>query len=177
MITLKDYLEAVNFKITGGSDYGWDCFGPNARYLDSESETLNEYSVHAVFDSVDQTVYVVEAWDYLNDRCYRWISPYHVKAYKKACKKHDVDFKNACDTKDFIDLDVAGDILEKASAIVLQKEYDDRVQVEVDFTDEDMLQYMKLAHSLDITFNQLVERALREAIDLAEANKRNDCED
>lgn len=165
MITLKEYLEAIDFKITGGSDYQWKCFGDNARYLDCDSPVLNEYSVSCVFDSVDQTVYTVEAWDYDNDRCYRWINPDYVNAYKKACKKHNIDFKNACDRMDYVDLDVAADILEKAHAIVLQEEYDDRVQVEVDFTDEDMLQYMKLAHQMDITFNELVEQALRHAID------------
>lgn len=177
MITLKDYLEAVDYKVTGGSDFGWDCYGPNARYLDSESENLNEYSAHAIFDAVDQTVYSVEAWDYVNDRYYRWIHPAYVKAHMKACAKHNVDVYNAFDNVDFTEIDVAADILEKTKAIVLQKPYDTRIQVEVDFTDEDMLKYMKLAHSMDITFNELVEQALREAINAAEESKRNDCED
>jgi hypothetical protein len=38
------------------------------------------------------------------------------------------------------------------------------VSVPVDFTDEELLAYMKIAHERDITFNQLVEEALREAI-------------
>ena len=42
---------------------------------------------------------------------------------------------------------------------------DNRVEIPLDFSDEELLQYMKLAHDLDITFNQLVERALREALD------------
>jgi hypothetical protein len=36
--------------------------------------------------------------------------------------------------------------------------------VPVDFSDEDLLQYMKMAHDMDITFNQFVERALVKAI-------------
>jgi hypothetical protein len=44
------------------------------------------------------------------------------------------------------------------------EEYDTRIQVPVNFTDEDLLAYMKLAHERDITFNQLVEQALLEAI-------------
>lgn len=165
MITLKDYLTAIDFKITGGSDYGWDCFGPNARYLDCEGETVNEYSVHAVFDSVDQTVYVVEAWDYRNDRFYRWISPYHLKAYKKACKKHDVDFKNAFDDTDFVDLDDSGDILEKASAIVAGEEYDTRVLVPLNLDKEELHKMMLLAHEADMTLNAYVEMVLQTVID------------
>ena len=38
------------------------------------------------------------------------------------------------------------------------------MQVPVDFTDEELLQYMKLAHERDMTFNELVEEALRHAI-------------
>lgn len=115
MITLKDYLEAINYRITGGSEYCWNCFGDNARYLDCEGEVLNESSVVCIFDSVNQTVYSIEAWDYINDRAYRWIHPDYIKAYKKACKKNDVDFKNACDSMDFIDLDVEADIFGKSS--------------------------------------------------------------
>ncbi len=141
MITIKEYLEAVDFKITGGSEYQWKCYGPNARYLDSaDNEGLGTYSVSAIFDSVDQTVYAVELWDYENNREYRWINPGYVKAHMKACAKNNVDVYESMDGRNFIDLDVAGDILEKISKIVAGEPYDTRVQVEVDFSDEDMLQ-------------------------------------
>lgn len=39
--------------------------------------------------------------------------------------------------------------------------------IELDFTDEELLQYMKLAHEQDITFNKFVEKALRAAIEAA----------
>jgi len=42
---------------------------------------------------------------------------------------------------------------------------DGRVDVEVDFTDEELLTYMKMAHEQDITFNQFVENALRRFIE------------
>ena len=50
-------------------------------------------------------------------------------------------------------------------AIRAGEEYDTRVSVPVDFSDEELLKYMKIAHDRDITFNQLVEEALRAAID------------
>lgn len=171
MITLKDYLEAIDFRITGGSEYQWKCFGENARYLDCDSPELNVYNVSCVFDSVDQTVYTVEAWDYANDRVYRWINPAYIKKHMKACAKHGVDVYSACDTMNYTDLDVAQDILEKARAIVRQEPYDDRVQIQVDFSDEDLLQYMKLAHERDMTFNEFVEEALRHAIKEVEAGR------
>ncbi len=39
--------------------------------------------------------------------------------------------------------------------------------IDVDFSDEELLQYMKLAHEQDITFNKFVENALRAAIEKA----------
>jgi hypothetical protein len=45
------------------------------------------------------------------------------------------------------------------------------VQVEVDFSDEELLQYMKLAHQRDMTFNEFVEEALRHAIEEVEAGR------
>jgi len=167
MITLKDYLEAIQYKISAGSEYCWKCYGENARYLDCHEKEGHggAYSIHAIYDSVDQTVYAIELWDYINDREYRWINPAYVKAHMKACAKHDVDVYESMDGRNYIDLDVAEDILEKINAIVNNKDYDTRVKVPVDFSDEELLQYMKMAHELDITFNELVERALVNAIE------------
>ena len=173
MITLEDFVKAIGYKITGGSDYCWDCFGPNARYLDSADKEGygGAYSINAVFDSVDQTVFVVEAWDYVNHREYRWINPDYRKALKKEFKKKEIDFKESLDGNRYIDLEVAEDMLEKISAIVAGEEYDTRVKVPVDFTDEELLQYMKMAHERDMTFNEFVEEALRHAIDEFEAGR------
>lgn len=177
MITLKDFLTAIDYKITEGSEYGWNCYGDNTHRVERQVGDHTGNTLTCVFDTKEHFVYELEAWDNNNNRVYRWIHPDYIKAYKKSCKKFDVKFKNAFDDVNFTDLDVEEDILEKARAIANEEEYDDRVMMQVDMSDEDMLQYMKLAHSLDITFNELVERALREAIDLAEDRKRNDCED
>jgi len=44
-------------------------------------------------------------------------------------------------------------------------EKDDRAEIAVDFTDEELLTYMKMAHEQDITFNQFVENALRQFLE------------
>jgi len=48
---------------------------------------------------------------------------------------------------------------------VLDKADDGRAEIAVDFTDEELLTYMKMAHQQDITFNQFVENALRRFLD------------
>ena len=42
---------------------------------------------------------------------------------------------------------------------------DHRAEIQVDFTDEELLTYMKLAHERDITFNQFVEQVLQQFLD------------
>lgn len=163
MITLKEYLEAIDYKITEGSDYGWDCYGPNARYLDSYKD--DRYSISAIFDSQNQFVYAVELWDYVNHREYRWQHPNYKEEYLAESKERGIDPTESLDDSKFVDLDVKEDILEKIAKVVAGEDYDTRVKIEVDFSDEDLLQYMKLAHEMDITFNELVERAVKAAID------------
>jgi hypothetical protein len=71
----------------------------------------------------------------------------------------------AWDDVDYVDLEADDDFMQKAIAIAAGEDYDTRVSVPVDFSDEDLLKYMKLAHERDMTFNQFVEEALREAIE------------
>ena len=89
-----------------------------------------------------------------------------VKKMKKEAKHRNVDKDMAWELDDgtpleYIDLDVEDDFIQKCLAIKSGEDYDTRVMVPVDFSDEDLLQYMKLAHERDMTFNQFVEEALR----------------
>lgn len=172
MTHLKEFIEAIEYKVTGGSEYQWDCFGPNARYLDCDDteDNTSEFHANAVFDSKTQQVFAIEVWDYANDREYRWIDKEYIKDHTRACNEHEVDAHESLDGRKYIDLDIAEDILEKVNAIVNKLDYDTRVKVPVDFSDEDLLQYMKLAHEMDITFNELVERAIKAAIEDFERN-------
>jgi hypothetical protein len=168
---MQEFMELVNFRITEGSDYGWECYGPDAYMLDSWDGDHDGASFTIIFDTKTQEVYEVQAHDYRNQRAYRMLNPDFMKKMKKEAKKRHVSKKEAWDDVDYVDLDVDADWLGKAEAIIAGEDYDTRVQVEVDFSDEDLLQYMKLAHKRDITFNQLVEEALRFAIEEVEAGR------
>lgn len=166
MITLKQWMETVNYKITEGDSWHSQAFGHNAHCLSAWNGVHGEggWSLNIVFDTETQLVYQVEACDYTNDRAYRMINPLYKEAHNKEAK-HNECLDQAWDDVNYTDLEVDEDWLDKATAIVDGEEYDDRIQVPVDFTDEELLKYMKLAHERDITFNQLVEEALRHAID------------
>jgi hypothetical protein len=173
MINLKEWMELVDYKITEGSDYGWGCYGPNSFTLDSWNGVHGKggYSFSIVFSTKSQKIYEVSMCDYTNDRAYRMINPKFQEKHRKEAEMRDVNLNEAWDDVDYVDLDVVDDFIQKALAIRAGESYDTRVQVQVDFSDEDLLQYMKIAHERDITFNQLVEDALRQAIEDVEAGR------
>jgi predicted nuclease with TOPRIM domain len=107
--------------------------------------------------------------DYTNDRAYRMINPKFQKKHEKEAESRNVNLNEAWDDVDYVDLDLVDDFIQKALAIRAGEAYDTRVSVPVDFSDEELLQYMKLAHERDITFNELVEEALRNALEEIEA--------
>ena len=173
MITIKEWMELVDYKITEGGEYGWGCYGPNSYQLSSWNGIHGNggYSFNIVFSTKSQKVYEVEVCDYTNNRAYRIINPDYVKKHHKEAEARGINLKEAWDDVDYVDLDVDDDFFQKALAIKAGESYDTRVQVPVDFSDEDLLKYMKMAHDRDMTFNELVEEALRHAIEEVKAGR------
>ena len=171
MITLKEWMELVNFKITEGSKYCWECYGPNAYTLDSWNGDHEGHSFSIIFDTKDQTVYEVQAHDYLHNRAYRMVNEDFQKKMRKEAKRRDTDKDQAWDDVNYVDLDVDDDFIQKCLAIREGEDYDTRVLMPVEFSDEDLFELMKQAHEQDITLNQLVEHIIRDAIDQAEMLK------
>jgi hypothetical protein len=171
MITMKEWMELVGYRITEGSPYGWQCYGPNAYTLDSWNGEFDGHSFSIIFDTNDQTVYEVQAHDYTNQRAYRMVNEDFRKKMKKEAKHRNVNKDEAWDDVEYVDLEVDDDFIQKCLAIKAGEDYDTRVKVPVDFSDEELLQYMKLAHERDITFNEFVEEALRHALGEYEAGR------
>ena len=169
---MKEFMELVDYKITEGGEYGWQCFGSNSYQLSHWNGVHGKggWSANIVFSTKSQKVYTVEVCDYTNDRAYRIINPDYVKKYNKESKDRGELGNQAWDGVDYIDLEVDDDFIQKFLAIKSGEDYDTRVQLPVDFSDEDLLKYMKLAHERDITFNELVTQALTEAIQLHKTN-------
>jgi hypothetical protein len=165
MITMKEWMELVNYRITEGSAFCWNCYGSDSYSLDSWNGEQDGHSFTVIFDTKTQTVYEVQAHDYVRNRAYRLINPEFKSAHDHESNGRGIESKNAWDEVDYVDLDVDDDFIQKGLAIRDGEEYDTRVQIEVNFDDAELLEYMKIAHDRDITFNELVEIALEEAID------------
>jgi hypothetical protein len=152
MITLKEWMELVDYKVTEGSDYFTNI--PGLYSMSSWNERQDGYSFFIAFDPKDaQRVYCVEACDYANSRAYRLKDP-----------AIDLDAQ-AWDECDFVELETDDDFIQKALAIKAGEAYDTRVSVPLELEDELLFELMKQAHERDITLNQMVEEILREVID------------
>ena len=152
MLTLKEWMELVDYKITEGSDYYTNV--PGLYSMSSWNEQQDGFSFFIAFDPKDnQRVYAVEACDYANNRAYRIKDP-----------AIELD-KTAWDDVEFTELDVDDDFIQKALAIKAGEEYDTRVSVPLELEDDLLFELMKQAHERDITLNQMVEQVLREVIE------------
>jgi hypothetical protein len=175
MITMKEWMELVDYKITEGSEYMWSCYGPNAYRLDSWNGIHGKggFSFSIVFSTKTQKVYEVSAYDYTNERAYRMIAENKQEKHRKEALARNVNLDEAWDDVDYVDLDIVDDFIQKCLAIRAGEDYDTRVQVPIDIPDNELLQYMKMAHERDMTFNEFVETALRFAIEEHKAGRLN----
>lgn len=165
MITLQQYMDAVEYRISEGSDYTWNSFGQTAYRLESSVDNdVYKYNISIVFDTENQTVYEVEAHDYITDRSYRYTNPRWTFAVQDEAERRGVDYSVAYDSVKFTDLEVEDDWLEKARAIVRGEDYDTRVKVPLELDKEELLTLMTAAHEQDITLNDYVERVLRKYV-------------
>jgi hypothetical protein len=93
------------------------------------------------------------------------INPKNVEKHRKEADTKSVLANQAWDDVDYVDLEVVDDFIQKCLAIKAGEQYDTKVSVPVDFTDEELLKYMKLAHEQNVTFNEFVETALVEFLE------------
>jgi hypothetical protein len=166
-ITLKQFMEAIDHRVTEGAQYFWACYGDAAMSLDhwNGKHGPEGMSIHCVFDTESADVYEMQAWDYRNNREYRWIHPDYRNAHKEEAFDRAVDPNQSLDDRKFIDIEVAEDILEKARAIFRGEEYDTRIVVQLDLTEKEQLLLMRLAHENDMTVNDYVASILEAEIE------------
>ena len=166
MITLKDFMQTVDYKITEGSDFCWDCYGSNAYNLSYWNQDHNGHGLGIIFDTRTHKVYEVQAHDYKHNRAYRLINPDYQAEYDKEAVIRGVQANEAWDEVNYIDLETDEDFLDKAQSIISGKDYDTRIDVPLRLDDDALFELMKKAHEQDITLNQLVEDILRNVIAL-----------
>lgn len=157
MIKLKDYLNIVKYEIFAKE------LVEDSPVLEAQSDVVCEvctrgagWHMICVFDVLSQEVFELIVEDWKRHRFYRWV----VEDLRSTLEK-----RTMWDDAPYTELETEEDILDKAEAIAEDREYDSRVKIPLDISDEEFLKFAKLAHEKDITFNQLMEQAVRAAID------------
>lgn len=170
MITIKEFMEVVDHRVTEGSDFTWSCFGDEAKpySLSAWNNDPDGWSFNITFDTGTQEVYMVEACDYKHNRAYRLINPDYKDQYFDYANRENAEYRDvAWDGVDYVDLEVDDDWIQKALAIKSGEDYDTKVSIPLDIPDDELLKFMLAAHERDMTFNAFVEEALRHAIEEA----------
>lgn len=165
MITLKEWMEVVEYRVTEGSTFCWQCYGPNAYSLDSWNGELEGHSFTIIFDTKTQTVYEVQSHDYKNQRAYRRVNPDFKFERDTESANRNVSLSEAWENVDYVDLEADDDWIQKALAIVAGEDYDTRVSIPIDLPEEELMVLFKMAHERDMTFNDFVEQVLREQLE------------
>ena len=152
MISLKEWMEVANYRITEGGEY----FAYGGAYaLTSWSGDQDGYSIEIIFSPRTQEVYEVQACDYKHNRAYRLVHG----DYRDE-KLND----EAWDNTNWIDLESDDDWIQKALSIVAGEDYDTRVTIPLDLPEAELMVLFKAAHAEDMTFNDFVEKVLREKL-------------
>jgi len=103
-ITIKDFVSSVDYQIGEGSEYLWDCYGPDACSLDWTRPDLAA-SASIVYDTKTHEVYEMSVWDCRGNRpkIHRWIRPEYIKKYKKESKERGFKFNATIDNDKYED--------------------------------------------------------------------------
>lgn len=163
MDLLAEYLKAIDYQITGGSEFLWKCYGPNARFLERVDE---KFHVGAIFDTQTKTVYEMEI-SHTNDGDvrYKWYNPDYFQVMKDEAESRQINWNKFCDDLNWHVTDSSEDILDKIVKILAGEEYDTRVVLALDL-DSDTLETLNKAADLEgITVEEFVERVLTKIVE------------
>lgn len=87
---LMEIIQACEARIVGGSEFLWQCYGPNARYLDFADRDGTE-CVSVVFDIATQQVCELQMNVPGYDQAFGWRASEFEQAYQEECKAHNIE--------------------------------------------------------------------------------------
>jgi len=81
---LEEFLDFIGYKVTSGERHHWDCFGKNARFIESDEVYSKNGFIRAlaIFDTETKFIYQLESYDDRENIGYRWIDPLYREAHR-----------------------------------------------------------------------------------------------
>lgn len=164
MNILQQFLDAIQYRINDAWEHQWTSYeGAQVLGCDNEFATMS-----VAFKREDQTVISITVASGLEAQetiAYRWINPDYNDAIVAEADRRRLNHNEAFEGCDYIELEVVDDILEKGVAMLSNSKFDPRIQIPLDLDDDTLLVLFKKAHKRDISFNQLMNEILIEAVD------------
>lgn len=173
MEILQQFMDAVGHRLNDAWEHQWPSY-TNGQALGYHNEFA---SLTIVFDRVAQEVIEITATseaDAQKEHYYRWINSDYLEAIKAESESRGLQFDRFIDEKDYTNLDLVEDILEKGVAMLADEEFDERVMIPLDLEDSELLELFKSAHKRDMSLNQYLELILKKVISDAEPNTSKD---
>lgn len=100
---LEEFLNFIGYRVTSGERYYWDCFGKNARYIDSDEVFSKNGFIRAlaIFDTETKFIYQLESSDDRENIGYLWIHPLYREAHRLEAIAKGVDPNQFYDDVEF----------------------------------------------------------------------------
>jgi hypothetical protein len=157
---IKQILDVLGYRFSVGSNYLWNCYGENTIYLDFK--TVSGKPVGSVlYDSETAEVYEVSVEVPKRPLAYRWFNPDFENDYRLEADAKGIPADIAWDDISYTDIDVEEDFLEKLQAIINEEEFDERIIVPLNLSEQEEMQLYRLAHEADMTVNDYINQLLR----------------
>ena len=164
---IKEILELMNYQLASTTDYLWTSFGENAKFWDFYDTEENE-TCTAITNSKMEVVCLEAFCDYLDEpKMYRWVD----EKYKESFMNENNEKSYEENEYRIIDCETCDDILTKMKAILNRQNFDQRIKVPIELSDDLFLFVAKQAHEKDITFNQEMEHVLKTIIEKEKLNQ------
>ena len=83
MISIKDWLEGVQYRVSDVWDFNWDCFGKNVMGIESDwgCDEGGGRTYTITYDNCTLEVFEVCSYSQDDETALRWINPKYKKAY------------------------------------------------------------------------------------------------
>jgi hypothetical protein len=103
-MNLLEIISACQARVTGGTEYQWQCYGSNARYMDFADQDGTE-CISAIFDAINQTVYELHLHVPGYDQAFVWRNPDFESSYVAECIHRKMEPNVAYDSVKYIPVD------------------------------------------------------------------------
>ena len=138
----EEFLRFIGYRVTSGERYYWECFGKNARYIESDEVSDKGFiRASAIFDTETKIIYQLESTDDRESVGYRWMHPSYRNAYLNEAIQRGVNPYNLYDDVEFSVCETVDEWNEKTLELLKEKEpeeYDDPMDERFNFAKDDL---------------------------------------